>query len=108
MMRTVVIVHDSACGDCSAIAVSLADVLTARVLVRSCRDPHLPAEFPSVAAYLQGGSCQRPLLIMFRGGPPRVLSGWRMYGHVVPLVPLRRWYKAVRILGRIVATNSAG
>ena len=45
-MSRLVVVHDSACGQCSWIAGRLGGVLAVPVSVRSCRDPHLAVEFP--------------------------------------------------------------
>jgi hypothetical protein len=46
--REVLVVHDSACGDCAWIAAALPDLLRVPVRLRSCRDPDLAAAHPGL------------------------------------------------------------
>lgn len=79
-------IADSSCGGCSAIASGLAGVLSVPVVIRSCRDPHLPVEFPVVRGQRP---CARPLAVEeTETGSPRLLGGvallWRGARLVAP------------------------
>jgi hypothetical protein len=47
-VREVLVVHDSACGDCAGIAGALPGLLRVPVRLRSCRDPDLVAAHPEL------------------------------------------------------------
>ncbi|PZG02518.1 hypothetical protein [Micromonospora deserti] len=102
-MTRLVVVYDGACGDCSAIAARLSDVLAPEVLTRSCRDPHLATEFPVLAGHLRDRPCRRPLMIVVRsGGRAEVASGWSMLWVAAGLVAPRRWRAALRLALRVI------
>lgn len=113
VVTTLVVIYDAACGSCSAIAARLSDVLVPAVLTRSCRDPHLAAEFPVLAGRLGERPCRRPLLIVVRSdgraevasGLPMMWRGARMVarGRRLAAIQLALWIMWRRIRGRRAA-----
>lgn len=102
MTASVVVIYDSACGGCSDIASDLDDVLGVPVLIRSCRDPNLVAEFPPLRAVLGERPCRRPLMITVGvNGRSVISSGAAMFWRGASLVRPRRWTAAVRLALRI-------
>ncbi|WP_181019979.1 hypothetical protein [Nonomuraea typhae] len=99
-MSRFVVVADSSCGGCSAIGAALADVLTATVVVRSCRDPHLTQEFPALAGRRP---CARPLALH----EGRVLTGFRLFWRAGTLVSPGRRAAALRLASRVVRLRVA-
>ncbi len=57
-VTAVVVVYDVSCANCSAIARELPELLRVPVTVRSCRDPQLPAVYPTLRADVR--ACARP------------------------------------------------
>jgi hypothetical protein len=91
MVTKFVVVYDSACGGCSDLATRLSTVLGSRTVIRSCRDPHLPVEFPVLAR----AECRRPFTITVRDdGTMRVDSGVGMVLRAARLVKPGRWLAA--------------
>lgn len=95
-MTRVVLVYDGACGGCSAVAARASAVLVPPVTARSCRDPHLAAEFPILAAHLGDRPCRRPLLVVsYPDGRDRVAKGLAMMWRGALLVAPRRRLAAI-------------
>ena len=57
-VREVLVVHDSACGDCAGIAGALPDLLRVPVRLRSCHDPDLAAAHPGLPHVVR--ACRTP------------------------------------------------
>ncbi|WP_146607261.1 hypothetical protein [Spongiactinospora gelatinilytica] len=92
----VVVVHDAACGGCSAIAVRLAGVLGVPVVIRSCRDPGLAAEYPLPPRT----GCGAPLAVAIgRSGRVRVWRGLALPLRMAGLVAPGRRGAALRLAG---------
>ncbi|MEV0612842.1 hypothetical protein AB0I81_05890 [Nonomuraea sp. NPDC050404] len=88
-------IADSSCGGCSAIAAELAGILAVPVLVRSCRDPHLPVEFPVVRGERP---CARPLAVEEdEKGSARLLGGVPLWWRGARLVAPGRRAAALRL-----------
>jgi hypothetical protein len=98
VVTEVVVVYDGACGGCSSIAARLSRVLAPPVLVRSCRDPSLPADFP----VLGGRPCRRPMLItVFSDGRMEASGGPAMLWRGARMVAPGRRADAVRLALRV-------
>ncbi|NKZ02391.1 hypothetical protein [Actinomadura latina] len=101
-MTEVVVVYDGACGGCSSIAARLSRVLAPPVLVRSCRDPSLPADFPVLGGSLRGRPCRRPTLItVFSDGRMEASGGPAMLWRGARMVAPGRRADAVRLALRV-------
>lgn len=95
-------VYDGACGGCSSIAARLSRVLAPPVLVRSCRDPSLPADFPVLGGSLGGRPCRRPMLItVFSDGRMEASGGPAMLWRGARMVAPGRRADAVRLALRV-------
>ncbi|RBQ20127.1 hypothetical protein DP939_09910 [Spongiactinospora rosea] len=89
-----VVVHDAGCGGCSVIAGRLAAVLAVPVVVRSCRDPGLAAEYPVPPR----AGCGAPLAVAVDGnGRMRVWRGLALPLRMAGLVAPGRRGAAVRL-----------
>src|SRR5262245_59306515 len=108
MVTTLVAVYDSACGGCSSIAAGLPDVFAPRTITRSCRDPHLAAEYPVLAGHLGDRPCRRPyLVIVDADGAAEVVTGFRMMLRAAAFVaPGRRW-AALRLAAAVARGRPA-
>ncbi|MGW4475342.1 hypothetical protein ACWENQ_37225 [Nonomuraea sp. NPDC004354] len=103
MVKALVVVHDSGCGGCSAIASALSGVLAPPVLVRSCRDPHLVREFPVLRGEVP---CARPLAVaLTQDGRAELLSGLRLMWRGALLVAPGRRRAAFRLAVTILRTR---
>lgn len=100
LVERLVVVADSACGGCSAIAAALGGVLAVTVVVRSCRDPHLAEEFPVLAGRRP---CARPLALY----EDRALTGFRLLWRAGRLVAPGRRAAALRLALRVVRLRAA-
>lgn len=93
----VVVVYDVSCPSCSQIAYELPDLVRVPVVVRSCRDPHLAAVYPTLSASVR--SCATPALGTVRGdGTVRWWPGLTGAVGVLPVVRLGHLREAVTLL----------
>lgn len=100
MTSSLVVVYDATCGSCSLIAARLSQVLAARVIVRSCRDPHLATEFPLLRDVPR---CVAPVAILRApDGTDELLRGFRLMWRGATLVAPGRYGAATRLAGWIV------
>ncbi|MGH3862493.1 hypothetical protein [Actinokineospora sp.] len=105
-MTMLVVVYDSACGGCSNIAARLSVVLGLPVLARSCRDPHLAAEFPVLAGVVHDRPCRRPVLVRITAtGDARAVTGARMLALAARHVRPSRLLAAMGLCCSLVATT---
>ncbi|WP_431897484.1 hypothetical protein [Nonomuraea sp. bgisy101] len=104
MVKALVVIYDSGCGGCSAIASALSGVMAPPVLVRSCRDPNLERQYPSLRGTVP---CARPLAIALGpDGEAELLSGLRLMWRGALLVAPGRRLAAVRLAVRIMRTRN--
>jgi hypothetical protein len=95
-----VVIHDGSCGGCSSIAARLRDLLAVPVVVRSCRDPHLAAEFPVLSGV---PACARPLAVVIgRTGATELLYGPRLLWRGASLLAPGRRAAALPLAARIL------
>ena len=81
----VVVVYDVSCPACSRIARELPDLVRVPVTVRSCRDPHLAAEHPSLPPVVR--TCAAPAVGTVRGdGTVRWWTGLTGAAGLVPVL----------------------
>ncbi len=93
----VVVVYDVSCPRCSEIAREMPDLLRVPVQVRSCRDPQLPALYPTLRAAVR--SCATPALGSVRSdGSVRWWPGLTGAVGMLPVVRLGRLREAVTML----------
>jgi len=98
----VVLVYDSTCGACTAIARRAGRVFGRPVALRSCRDPNLGDEYPPLRPWLGVAPCRRPLLVVVRpDGPVHVAGGLRLLWRAALLVPVARWPAAAVLVARV-------
>jgi hypothetical protein len=96
-VHAVVVVYDVSCPSCSSIARELPDLVRVPVTVRSCRDPQLPARYPSLPARVR--ACATPALGTVRpDGSVRWWPGLTGAIGVLPVVRLRSLREAVELL----------
>ncbi|TQM44400.1 hypothetical protein [Pseudonocardia cypriaca] len=97
MITAVVVVADVSCPSCSQIARELPDLLRVPVTVRSCRDPRLPAQHPTLPVTVL--ACRKPALGTVRGdGSLRWWTGLAGAVGVLPVVRPRALREAVGLL----------
>lgn len=93
----VVVIYDVSCPRCSEIAREMPDLLRVPVTVRSCRDPRLPTDYPTLRATVR--SCAAPALGTVRAdGSVRWWPGLTGAVGMVPVVRPRRLREAVTML----------
>lgn len=95
MISAVVVVADVSCPSCSQIARELPDLLRVPVTVRSCRDPRLAAQHPTLPVTVVG--CRKPALGTVR--PDGTVRWWTGLTGAVGVLPVVR----PRALGEAVA-----
>lgn len=97
MITAVVVVADVSCPSCSQIARELPDLLRVPVAVRSCRDPRLAAQHPTLPITVL--ACRKPALGTVRGdGSVRWWTGLTGAVGVLPVVRPRALREAVGLL----------
>ena len=99
MITAVVVVADVACPSCSQIARELPDLLRVPVTVRSCRDPRLAAQHPTLPATVR--ACRRPAVGTVR--PDGSVRWWPGLSGAVGLLPVLR-PRALREAGTVLWT----
>jgi hypothetical protein len=93
----VVVVADVACPSCSQIARELPDLLRVPVTVRSCRDPRLATQHPTLPPTVRG--CRKPALGTVRpDGSIRWWPGLTGALGVLPVVRPRALREALGVL----------
>lgn len=101
----VVLLHDPSCGDCRGIAGRAADLFRPPVTTRSCRDPGLYDEFPSLRDSPSLVDCGRPVLGVRRGDTVRWHTGPRL---LVAGATMIRPGRIVAAVGVLLAVARAG
>ncbi|WP_345612810.1 hypothetical protein [Pseudonocardia adelaidensis] len=97
MIRAVVVVADVACPSCSQIARELPDLLRVPVTVRSCRDPRLAGQHPTLPTTVL--ACRTPALgTIRRDGSVRWWPGLSGAIGVLPVVRPRALREALGVL----------
>ena len=86
MITAVVVVADVACPSCSQIARELPDLLRVPVTVRSCRDPRLTAQHPTLPAAVL--ACRMPAVGTVR--PDGSVRWWPGLSGAVGVLPVVR------------------
>jgi hypothetical protein len=96
-IAAVVVVADVACPSCSQIARELPDLLRVPVTVRSCRDPRLATQHPTLPATVL--ACREPAIGAVRpDGSERWWPGLTGALGVLPVVRLRALPEAIGLL----------
>lgn len=103
----IVLLHDPSCGDCHEIAGRAADLFRLPVTVRSCRDPGLSDEFPSLRGSPSLVDCRRPVLGVRRGGTVRWHTGVRLLAVGTALVRPSRIAAAAGVLLTVARAGRA-
>lgn len=97
MITAVVVVADVACPSCSQIARELPDLLRVPVTVRSCRDPRLVTQHPTLPTTVL--ACRKPALGTARpDGSVRWWPGLTGALGVLPVVRPRALGEALALL----------
>ncbi len=97
MISTVVVVADVACPSCSRIARELPDLLRVPVMVRSCRDPRLTTQHPTLPTTVR--ACRKPAIgTIRRDGSVRWWPGLSGALGVLPVVRPRALREAFGLL----------
>jgi hypothetical protein len=97
VISAVVVVADVTCPSCSQIARELPDLLRVPVTVRSCRDPRLATQHPTLPAGVL--ACRKPALGTVRpDGSVRWWPGLTGALGVLPVVRPRALREAVAVL----------
>lgn len=97
MITSVVAVADVACPSCSQIARELPDLLRVPVTVRSCRDPRLATQHPTLPATVR--ACRKPAIgTVRRNGSVRWWPGLTGALGVLPAVRPRAFQEALGLL----------
>ena len=103
----VVVIYDVACPRCSEIAREMPDLLRVPVTVRSCRDPQLPALYPTLRPAVHG--CSTPAVGTVRtDGSVRWWPGLTGAVGLLPVVRLRSVREALVMLGSAFRTARSG
>jgi hypothetical protein len=103
VITAVVVVADVACPSCSQIARELPDLLRVPVTVRSCRDPRLATQHPTLPATVL--ACHRPAIGTVRpGGSIRWWPGLTGALGVFPAVRPRALPEALGLLWTALRT----
>ncbi|MDT7708079.1 MAG: hypothetical protein QOG20_3686 [Pseudonocardiales bacterium] len=95
----VVVIYDVSCPNCSEIARELPDLVRVPVKVRSCRDPQLPALYPTLRASVR--SCATPAVGTVR--PDGTVRWWPGLTGAVALLPLLRLRNVREAIGMLVS-----
>jgi hypothetical protein len=104
VISAVVVVADVACPSCSQIARELPDLLRVPVTVRSCRDPRLAGQYPTLPTTVL--ACALPALGTVRaGGSVRWWLGLRGAIGVLPVVRPGAWREAAALLWTALRTS---
>lgn len=102
-----VVVHDVSCPACSRIARELPDLVRVPVTVRSCRDPHLAAEHPTLPLAVR--RCATPAIgTVRRDGTVRWWTGLTGAVGLAPLLRRGTLREAAELLWSARRTRRSG
>jgi hypothetical protein len=104
VITAVVVVADVACPSCSQIARELPDLLRVPVKVRSCRDPRLSAQHPTLPPTVR--ACRTPAVGTVR--PDGSVRWWPGLSGALGLLPVLRPRSLRDALGLLWTALRAG